>query len=197
MLYDVVYIADIGTHWQVDGVMKSDLTFIHPGRQYMKVSYMAALEIKKELVNGNTVTIAKNLQKSEISLGDFSVNLSEGIDIARNIALSAITSTVDAYLVTLSMMEFFNFINLNNIFIEKGIIITEDNREEKYLEIINKEDPKLIESLEKYLEAKDRISQVYWRYEKVEEFKKELMSLTDEKEIESLKNQTLSAIKNP
>lgn len=197
MLYDVVYLADIGTHWQVEGVAKSDLTYLHPGRQYMSVSHMAALGIKKELAEGNSVAIAKNLVNSEIALGDYTVNLIEGVDKVKNSALCEIDSLADSYLISLSMMEFFNFINLNNIFFEKGIFITDENREEKYLEVINTEDDKLIGNLEKYLEAKDSITRVYWRYEKVSEFKKELELLTDEAEIENLKNQTISAIKNP
>ena len=197
MIYDVAYVSDIGTHWQVDGVVKSDLVFLHSGRQYLNLSHMASIEIKKELAQGNKVAIAKNIEKAEISLGDYIVNPVDETTKMKNRALVAVSNLIDSYIVSLSMLDFFNFITLNNIFIEKGIVITEDNREEKYLEIINTEDEKLIQSLEKYLEAKDRISQVYWRYEKIENFKKELDTLTDEKEIEALKNQTLSAIKNP
>jgi hypothetical protein len=50
------------------------------------------------------------------------------------------------------------FILLNNELIEKGFVITEKNREEKYLEIINSEDPDLLEVLQNFLGSLDRLS---------------------------------------
>jgi hypothetical protein len=54
--------------------------------------------------------------------------------------------------------DFFEFSILNNKLIDAGYIITDINREEKYLEIINTGDSVLISNLETYLEVKDRIS---------------------------------------
>ena len=46
---------------------------------------------------------------------------------------------------------------LHDKFAAEGIYITNENREEKYIEILEKDDPKLLEDLEKYIEALDRV----------------------------------------
>ena len=59
-----------------------------------------------------------------------------------------------------SVSEIFDaveYIILTTFFIEKGIIITDNNRPEKYLEIIETGDEESINKLEKYLEIRDNI----------------------------------------
>ena len=50
-----------------------------------------------------------------------------------------------------------NILLLHDKFAAEGIYITNENREEKYIEILEKDDPKLLEDLEKYIEALDRV----------------------------------------
>ena len=50
-----------------------------------------------------------------------------------------------------------NILLLHDKFAAEGIYITNENREEKYIEILEKDDPKLLEALEKYIEALDRV----------------------------------------
>lgn len=58
----------------------------------------------------------------------------------------------------LSHLKFCNFIIINNILASRGYFITDENREEKYLEVVSSDDNELLELLRKYLEAYDCIT---------------------------------------
>lgn len=62
------------------------------------------------------------------------------------------------------VFNFVEFIILNNHLIEKGYVITDDNRHEKYLEIVETGDLDLIEKLESFLEARDEVMTKYSWY---------------------------------
>ena len=57
----------------------------------------------------------------------------------------------------INLVHLINILLLHDKFAAGGIYITNENREEKYIEILEKDDPKLLEALEKYIEALDRV----------------------------------------
>lgn len=77
-------------------------------------------------------------------------------------ALSLLRSRLD----DTTNIAFANFIILNNKLLDKGFVITDENREDKYLEIVNKDDEQLLDTLSSYLEAYDnlRIYVDYYQY---------------------------------
>lgn len=60
-------------------------------------------------------------------------------------------------LLIFELLDLITFMLLNNKFANKGFYITEDNKEEKYIEIIETCDEQLIEDLEKYIFLLDKI----------------------------------------
>ena len=58
-----------------------------------------------------------------------------------------------------SVLDVYEYINYNNILIDKGYFITDENRMAKYLEIVETGDEELFQILEKYLELKDRLNE--------------------------------------
>jgi archaellum biogenesis ATPase FlaH len=63
-------------------------------------------------------------------------------------------------LLTFTLLDFVTFMQLNNAFATKGIFITEKNKEEKYIEIIETGDENLIQDLEKYIMLLDNIKMI-------------------------------------
>jgi len=77
----------------------------------------------------------------------------------------------------ISLPEIFHsieFMLLNNFLIERGYIITNENRTEKYLEIIETGDIELIEKLELFLEARDSMLLNYTWYNIYKNYKKQI-----------------------
>jgi len=60
-------------------------------------------------------------------------------------------------LLIFKLVDFVSFMLLNNKFSSKGIFITDDNKEECYIKVIESGDESLILDLEKYIGLKDDI----------------------------------------
>lgn len=63
-------------------------------------------------------------------------------------------------LLTFNLINFISIMMLNNKFMSKGIFITDDNKEECYIKIIELGDESLINDLEKYITLKDEIKEL-------------------------------------
>lgn len=55
------------------------------------------------------------------------------------------------------LINLFKYLNLLTRFAEYGIFINDRNREEQYIEIINKENPELLDYLQEYLDMREYI----------------------------------------
>jgi hypothetical protein len=55
---------------------------------------------------------------------------------------------------------FLKYMMYHDKFAEAGIYITSRNKEDKYIEIIEKDDPELLEYLEEYLQLQEQISEI-------------------------------------
>jgi hypothetical protein len=60
-------------------------------------------------------------------------------------------------LLTFKLIDFVTLLMLNNKFLSKGIAITDDNKEECYIKIIELNDETLISDLENFINLKDQI----------------------------------------
>jgi hypothetical protein len=92
-------------------------------------------------------------------------------------------------LLIFTLLDFVKFIQLNNKFMDLGIYITDDNKEECYIKIIEKNDPKLIDDLEEYINLKDSIKVIEnnkKEYVKIVNKLKSLDDLDNESEVNSI-----------
>jgi len=85
--------------------------------------------------------------------------------------------------IMISNFELFHFFKLNHYLEAHGYFITDENREEKYLDIINSGDEKCISVLSEYLDALDEFNVIDSVYMKFKEYKNIIKSATSEKEI--------------
>ena len=99
----------------------------------------------------------------------------EGIDASTYAGKAALAVKTKARgilgddLLTFKLVDFVTFMMLNNKFMSKGIAITDNNKEEAYIKIIESGDEDLVNSLEKYLSIRDDIKLIE---EKKEEYSK-------------------------
>jgi hypothetical protein len=82
-------------------------------------------------------------------------------------------------LLTFKLLDFISIMLINNKFLDRGIIITDKNKEECYIKIIETGDEYLINDLEIYLSLKDNIK-------RLEEQKKEYTGIISK--LQSLTN---------
>jgi hypothetical protein len=89
-------------------------------------------------------------------------------------------------LLIFNLMDFISFMMLNNKFCDKGIYITENNREESYIKIIELGDEELIEDLEKYIKLRDDIKSIQSKKEQYCKIIDKLKNLNDYNDEESV-----------
>ena len=82
-------------------------------------------------------------------------------------------------LLTFMLLDFVSLMLLNNKFISKGIVITDDNKEECYIKIIESGDETLINDLEKYINLKDSIRNIEKKKEEYSNIINQLQLLSD------------------
>lgn len=92
-------------------------------------------------------------------------------------------------LLIFKLVDFVTFINLQNKFASQGIYITESNKEQCYIQIIEKGDESLIVDLEKYINLLDSIKVIEKQKEEYESIMiklKQLADYNDEEKVNSI-----------
>jgi hypothetical protein len=90
-----------------------------------------------------------------------------------------VRGVMDGELLTFSLLDFVSLMLLNNKFLDKGIVITDDNKEECYIKIIEMGEESLIDDLEKYINLKDSISIIETKKMEYKNLVKQLKTLSD------------------
>lgn len=130
-------------------------------------------------IDNHSITMDTN---GKVELGDATYygipfNETNKVEIAKKAKqkLDGVVSTSD-------LIHYIDFIDTNNILNADGYFITDKNKEEKYLEILETGDEDLIDVLEKFLMAKDRLSSVKTARTEFEDIIEDLKYTKDEDE---------------
>jgi len=120
------------------------------------------------------------------------ITIGEEDDIAnhRNAALAKVRMLANPTLASIAGLTMYGFIVLNNDLVNAGYAITNDNREEKYLAILETGDEELINKLEDYLNYKDEIERVAQLERKFSKYVTEINNAPLE-DIEGIQNKFL------
>lgn len=116
----------------------------------------------------------------------------EGIDAATYAGKAALAVKTKARgifgddLLTFYLIDFVSLMMINNKFASKGIFITDDNKEESYIKIIETGDDTLINDLEKYLALKDSIKKIESSKEEYSTIINKLQVLADSNDQDSV-----------
>lgn len=109
----------------------------------------------------------------------------EGIDASSYAGKAALAVKTKARgifgddLLIFELVDFVSFMLLNNKFLSKGIAITEENKEECYIKIIELGDDSLINDLEKYIHLADQIKAIETKKNEYTDIIGKLRSVSD------------------
>lgn len=191
IIYDLALVQDRGTHWFVTNVTQNTLdNLADRDEKILKLSYMSHQLIKEALMSGKKVHIQKSaLRTNEVLPGEFTI-----IDGAENNELEnykessiiKVRMLVTPELSKISGFTLYGFMMLNNDLSSRGYFITNENREEKYLEILETSDEELIQKLEDYLNYKDEIEHLASLERKFSKFRSEINQASSIEEVKKL-----------
>lgn len=111
------------------------------------------------LAEQKTITFYKYVDK----ITKECLNIGDGGNFKRAKYLQTLTAKMSEIFTTIPSYNYFRYQYLNNIFAANGIFITNENREEKYIEILEKDDEALTEKLEEFL----KVTELLTNYEKL------------------------------
>ena len=193
----IATIMDVGTFYRVVSVLKGEETSIFEfgGVRLYEIPILEVFElISKSLKEGKTVLIPKNLT-NQLTANELIIkDTIDEVEASKQSVRMETKQFISNRLGGLSMFTFFEFVILNNQLISKGFSITQENREEKYLEIINIGDDDLIALLEKYLECLDELSEKDFMYNSWKDFSNSLEEINSQDEIKEKLNIFHSAL---
>jgi hypothetical protein len=195
MIYDLAVVEDRGAYWRVVNVQQNTLdNQATTEERVLKLSHIAHLQIKEALMAGKTVHIPKSLQTYEVLAGEYNIiDLAETDEIqhTRDAAIIKVRMLVTPVLSKISGFALYGFTILNNDLASAGYFITDGNREEKYLEILETGDEKLIQRLEDYLNYKDEIAAVASLERKFSAFRNDIRQAASQQEIKEIEERFL------
>jgi hypothetical protein len=189
-IYDLASVQDCGAYWKVTNVYQNSIDNIADANEkVLRLSYMSNQLIKEALLDNKVVHIHKAMMTLEVLPGEFDI-----IDPKNNDELQATKDAVIAKIRVLVTPEFskvsgltiYGFTVLNNDLANAGFFITNENREEKYLEILETGDEKLISKLEDYLNYKDEIENIAYLERMFSKYKSDVKQASTVEEVQSL-----------
>ena len=155
-------INDVGNNYQVVSLFEGEEQSIYEfgGVKYYDIPTIDCYNAIKEAIgNEQTVLIPKNLM-NPLTVQDLIIqDASDPLEAARIAQELAAKQFISNRMGSLSVFDFYGFQIVNNRLMAAGYIVTNENREEKYLEIANSKDENLIKLLEIYLEKMDLLNE--------------------------------------
>ena len=189
MIYELALVEDRGAYWQVTNVTKNTLDGLANREERMlKLSYVSYQKIKEALLAEHIVRIPKTLTTDEVLPHELEIidsSEDNSIKSQRNAAIVKVRMLVTPELAKISGFALYGFMVLNNDMVNAGFAITNDNREEKYLEILETGNEDLITKLEDYLNYKDEIERVCQLERNFSQFQRKINN-ADERDIEEI-----------
>lgn len=154
--------------FRVTSVIFSDQTFLSSGQKFIHVGSDVALRIRDSLIGGADVIVTEDRvnesienPEARLQYEDFTITIPDDFDKKKRVQLKKYRSYLQYSTASINVIDFYGFFTSFSKLATSGYIITDENREEKYLEIINTGDEDLIDALEGYVECKDKIQSAY------------------------------------
>jgi hypothetical protein len=195
MIYELAMVVDCGTHWKVTNVTKNTLDNLADREEkLLKLSYNTYRKIEESLLLGKLVHVTKNMSTDEVlpwEIEVLDVSSENPLQQAKNHSLTKVRLLITPMFSKIAGLTLYGFMVLNNDLINAGYAITNENREEKYLQILETGDEKLISKLEDYLNYKDEIEKVAHLERKFSKFKDTILSSSTVEDISEITNKFL------
>lgn len=185
MNYDVACVEDLGDKLRVKYVDNYENAMMKNDGVYVKISNTAADVINTAVRNGSLVYLPKNVN-GELSFIDVVITEVDDLQKDIRIFLCEIYGRVNYQQFFVSAMDYFEYLNVFADLATLGIFVTNDNREEKYLEIIETGNEKLISKLETYLEKKDLLEGLSYAYNRSKLYERRAMECESKEQLDEV-----------
>ena len=201
---EVAYCVDAGRLYSVVRIDSYINTMVEPGIYIIKCSYSAIEKIKEALEAGDNIYIPKNLIDRKVMPGDLILEDVDDLTRAKKIALIEIDKKIGSLSTTLSFYDLFGYLSEYSYWATKGIFIhdlpspvvlealkkmdipitsTEEDRDEAYYRIIERENDEELQRLQDFLVKLERVKSSHDKYTELQEARSIIENATSVEEI--------------
>lgn len=171
-------------YWIVKGITTSLIEGLLETQDRVRISYLTYLEIENALKDNKNVYINKNFTTPEVMPSDLLIrDTEENITELKSFVLNKLENIIYPAQAKSLSFDILNFTLKNNILCSKGYFITDDNREEKYIEILESGDKDLFKDLESYLESFDNLKNALYFENKIKQYKSDIENCLTKDEV--------------
>lgn len=170
-----------------------DNAFLLPGSSTLEVFdsklFTAVLEA---LADKKTCKFYKDVEILTLE----NLEIDESSNLVKNSYIFQLTSAISQIFTKIPQYTYFRFQYLNNIFASMGYFITEKNREEIYIKILETDDDALISNLEEYLKVMAQLNQYEKMYQEFLNGLDEMEMTDDEATLDQILQEALNYFTN-
>lgn len=134
--FELLLVKDIDTVYELVGITYSTALSVDPSLKTLKGSLLTIEKAKRCIQDGVYVTIPKTLKFSEVQPDELITNEEDGISRAKRCVCNEINARMHQMIIGVSLIDAMNFMNNYLKLLNMGFYITDENREDKYFEII-------------------------------------------------------------
>ena len=161
------------------------------------VNNITAQIVETMFNQGKQVYYKSNCKSIELMPYDiFSGDDVTDLNILRNQKLSDAKYCISHQQALVTGLMMFDFICINNELIDKGYVITDYNREDKYIEILEADDEDLVDKLERYLNARDAITRASFLENEYQKFYTDIKQAQTEEDILKTSSEFMQRLQN-
>lgn len=176
-----IYLNDVGGYFSPDSivVMERSKAQLIDNSILHRISDMAEYTIEYAQQNKKSVFIRKEsitnpmIEIQDIEVREANETLSE-LDAKKDQILFKVNTKMTQAMSPEAQLALFDFNILNAKLASLGYFITDENKQENYIKIIEADDDNLLDDLESYLDAKAKLDEFYKIYTRTKYIKKEL-----------------------
>ena len=152
--------------YYVGNIIFNEQVYRVPGKKFVTLDAETALKVRDTISAGHDVLFTPSqIENSHtLTVEDLEIVEKTGFEIEKQTEIFKIRNKITDTMAIMSVIDIYGFHSCYSKLLTKGYNITDDNREEKYLEIINTGDNDLLELLETYIELKDKIDLTSMKY---------------------------------
>lgn len=181
-------LSEMGNVYQVTNVILSEAKYILPNAKYISLPNNVALNLKSNLNQGRTVSIIKDLADNppskDIPLEHFQIEEPKTLEQKKSAERAKVHQRISAYTSLLTGFDILEFLLITGKLNSMGFnVLSEENKEETFMEIINTGNEDLIEDLERFLEVKDIFDNMMRKYRGLKQYFKEITECDSEEEL--------------
>lgn len=206
MNFELLLVKDCETSYEVIGITYSNALLVEPGCTTLKASLFAIEACKKALKDGKKISIAKAQDYSEVIPSDLVIEEVDELKRAKLVAINEISARLHQMLIGISIIDLMDYLNNYISLLNAGYYITDQNREDKYFEIIEasqeNEEPTPIldnapfEEQQKFIEQKQKYDNAQFNLQILEKYLNSYDKLTKIKHISDFLNEVKDKINN-